>query len=146
MNDTMREWGLTVLRLVVGIVFLAHGWQKIFVMGAAGVTGILGSIGIPLPNVAAVVLMAVEFLGGLVVENRPLHSLSFPCRSRARFGFRWSLVWLGAWEGRNEDSTDDSRCVQLAVVWIHDQILSQLHFEPLVLSNCFSVFIRVAAS
>jgi len=58
------SWGLTVLRVVVGIVFLKHGWQKLFVWHFAGVAGFLGHLGVPLPMVAAVVLSLVEFLGG----------------------------------------------------------------------------------
>ena len=39
------------------------------------------------------------------------------------------LVWFAAWKSRNEDRTDDTGCVQLAVVGIHHQILSQFHFD-----------------
>jgi len=63
-NGSNQSWGLTILRLVDGIVFLAHAPQKVFVFGHGGVTGMLASIRIPLPSVMAVVLMAVEFLGG----------------------------------------------------------------------------------
>ena len=31
-----RGWGLTILRIVVGIVFLMHGGQKLFVTRAEG--------------------------------------------------------------------------------------------------------------
>lgn len=66
MNDSGRSgsWGLTALRAVLGIVFLMHGGQKLFVWGFHGVAGYLGSFGIPLPMVAAVVLTLVECLGG----------------------------------------------------------------------------------
>ena len=65
MSDVSNQsWGITVLRVVVGAVFLAHGAQKVFTYGHAGVTGMLGSMGFPLPGVLSVVLMAVEFLGG----------------------------------------------------------------------------------
>ena len=63
----MQGWGLTVLRVVVGIVFLVHGSQKLFVYGFGGVAGFLGQLGIPLPAVSAVALTAVEFLGGLAL-------------------------------------------------------------------------------
>ena len=63
-NGTNRSWGLAVLRVVVGIVFLMHGWQKLFVMHISGVTGFFGHAGIPLPHLAAIVVSLVEFLGG----------------------------------------------------------------------------------
>jgi putative oxidoreductase len=63
----LRGWGLTILRIVVGIVFVAHGAQKIFVQGLGAVSGFLGSLGVPLPSVAAVVVAGVEFLGGLAL-------------------------------------------------------------------------------
>jgi putative oxidoreductase len=63
-QSSNQSWGITVLRVVVGIVFLAHGAQKVFTFGHQGVTGMLGSMGVPLPGVMSVVLMAVEFLGG----------------------------------------------------------------------------------
>ncbi|MBI3791063.1 MAG: DoxX family protein [Gemmatimonadetes bacterium] len=61
------EWGLVPLRLVVGAVFLAHGGQKLFVFGLAGTSDIMGKIGIPIPMVAAAVVIATELLGGLAI-------------------------------------------------------------------------------
>jgi len=63
-GSNQGSWGLTILRVVVGIAFLMHGWQKLFVLHFAGVAGFLGHLGIPLPMVTAVVLTLVEFLGG----------------------------------------------------------------------------------
>ncbi len=61
----LQGWGITVLRVTVGIVFLVHGGQKLFVFGFAGVAAFLVQAGIPAPMLAAVVLTAVEFLGGV---------------------------------------------------------------------------------
>jgi putative oxidoreductase len=62
-----QGWGITVLRVVVGIVFLAHGGQKLFVWGFSNVAGFLSQVGIPLPMLAAIVATLVEFVGGLAL-------------------------------------------------------------------------------
>ncbi len=58
---------MTVLRVVTGIIFLLHGWQKISVFGVAGFTGFLTQLGIPAASLAAVVVIAVELIGGLAL-------------------------------------------------------------------------------
>ncbi len=60
-------WGVLPLRLVVGLVFVVHGAQKLFVFGLAGTSGFLGSLGVPLPPVVAVGLIAAEIVGGLAL-------------------------------------------------------------------------------
>ena len=62
-----QSWGLTVLRVVVGIVFLMHGYQKLFQMGFHGVAGMFSHMGIPLPFVSAVIVSLVEFVGGILL-------------------------------------------------------------------------------
>ena len=62
-----RGWGLTVLRIVVGMVFLVHGLQKLLVMGFGGVAGFFGSLGVPAPGLFAVLVTLVEVLGGLAL-------------------------------------------------------------------------------
>jgi putative oxidoreductase len=59
-----QSCGITVLRVVVGIVFLAHGWQKLFGFGFHGVAGFFAGAGIPLPFVSGVIVTLVEFIGG----------------------------------------------------------------------------------
>ncbi len=63
----LQGWGITVMRVVVGIVFLVHGGQKLFVWGFGGVAAFMGQVGIPAPMLAAVVVTLVEFLGGLAL-------------------------------------------------------------------------------
>lgn len=65
---TSDDYGLTLLRLVLGIVFFAHGAQKVLGWwggyGFAGTMGFFtGTMGIPAP-LAFLAIMA-EFLGGL---------------------------------------------------------------------------------
>ena len=71
MTDYSRNrsaaWGIAVLRVIVGIVFVAHGAQKLFGFGLAGLAGFLSQQGFPLPTVAAAVLIATELGGGLAL-------------------------------------------------------------------------------
>jgi putative oxidoreductase len=59
-----RERGLAVLRAAVGLVFMLHGWQKLFEMGLPGVAGFFGQRGIPAPLMAATLVSLLEFAGG----------------------------------------------------------------------------------
>lgn len=61
------DWGPLPLRVAVGLVFVMHGGQKLFVFGLAGTAGFMAQVGIPAPMLAAVVVTAVELLGGLAL-------------------------------------------------------------------------------
>ena len=66
-NASMKHWGLVPLRAAIGTVFLMHGGQKLFVFGLTGTADIMGKIGIPVPALAATVVIAVELVGGLSI-------------------------------------------------------------------------------
>lgn len=63
------KWGgfaPLVLRVVTGLVFALHGWQKLE-MGVPGVTDFLTSLGFPMPGFFAIVLIAAELIGGILL-------------------------------------------------------------------------------
>jgi putative oxidoreductase len=66
-SGSTQACGLTILRITVGIVFLVHGYQKLFHLGFHGVAAMFGHMGIPLPMVSAVVVTLVEFIGGILL-------------------------------------------------------------------------------
>ena len=68
---TRAGYGLTILRIFVGIIFAAHGSQKLF--GAFGGYGIAGtaqwmeSIGLAPGHLMAILAGGTEFFGGLAL-------------------------------------------------------------------------------
>ena len=61
-----RQWSLTVLRLVIAVIFIYHGYLKLFAPGGLlGTANFFASIGIPLAKYAAILVGFVEFAGGL---------------------------------------------------------------------------------
>lgn len=64
---TRLNIGLAVLRVVVGIVFVFHGYDKLFNSGIPGVTGFFTQIGAPLPGISAPLVSILEFAGGIAL-------------------------------------------------------------------------------
>ena len=63
----LQSFGITVIRLVMGAVFIAHGAQKLFGFGLEGVAGGFAQMGIPLPTVSAYLVTGAELFGGIAL-------------------------------------------------------------------------------
>lgn len=66
-SDSKQGVALGVIRMVVGLVFVLHGAQKIFIYHYAGVVGMFHQIGIPVPALSAALAIMAEFVGGLLL-------------------------------------------------------------------------------
>ncbi len=69
-KKTGLDFGLLVLRLALGGIFIAHGVAKVWGPGAPGLQGVsdfLGNLGVPYPYPMAVATISAEIGGGLLV-------------------------------------------------------------------------------
>jgi putative oxidoreductase len=64
---TVRDVLLLVARILLGVVLIAHGWQKFVQYGIGGVAASFGQMGVPLPAVSAVFAAVVELVGGVAL-------------------------------------------------------------------------------
>src|SRR5688572_30380529 len=66
-TNERKDWGIAVLRVAVGGIFVAHGVQKLAVFGISGLAGFMSQLGIPFPTLSAVAVTAAELGGGLAL-------------------------------------------------------------------------------
>ena len=67
-NIRLSQWPLTILRLVLGIIFVYHGYLKLFAPGGfKGTVGFFTAIGIPAPLYFALIVSVLEFAGGVLL-------------------------------------------------------------------------------
>ena len=59
--------GLFVLRLALGLVFVMHGGQKLFIIGFDGTSGMLAQMNIPAATILGPLLAVVEPLAGAAI-------------------------------------------------------------------------------
>lgn len=63
----VKDIAALIGRIGIGIVFVAHGWQKWTEFGLAGTTASFEKMGVPLPAVSAAFAATVELVGGLAL-------------------------------------------------------------------------------
>lgn len=93
-HPTLDVLALTALRIVVGIIAVAHGYQKLTDPGSTQEA--FAGMGVPLPSLAAWLAIAGEFFGGLGIllgALTPIASFGFACVMLA------AITWVHAGQG-----------------------------------------------
>lgn len=66
MNQSrLTTTAITVLRIILGFLFAAHGWQKFNEWTVAGTQASFAEMGIPAAEVAAPAIAVLELVGGI---------------------------------------------------------------------------------
>ena len=63
----LTDAALLVVRLIVGIIMLAHSWQKLTVFGPANFAQGLAQSGVPLPMFMGYLVTFTELIGGVLL-------------------------------------------------------------------------------
>ncbi|AZA13115.1 DoxX family protein [Corynebacterium choanae] len=66
-TPAVRDGALLLFRAILGVVFCAHGFEKLFIVGPAATTQYFQGLGIPQPGLIAWCTGAVELLGGALL-------------------------------------------------------------------------------
>jgi putative oxidoreductase len=66
-TPAQADVALLILRVITGIVFMAHGGQKLFVYGFEGVAGAFAQMGVPMAAIAGPAVGLLEFFGGFAL-------------------------------------------------------------------------------
>lgn len=64
-KSSTAPYAAFILRVSLGVMFLAHVWLKLFVFGVPGFVGFFASLG--LPAILAYAVIALELFGGLAL-------------------------------------------------------------------------------
>ncbi|GII79512.1 hypothetical protein Sru01_44940 [Sphaerisporangium rufum] len=64
MIEKLRPAALLVARVAVGLIFIAHGWQKLFTLGTERITGMFETAGVPFAALTAPGISVLEMVAG----------------------------------------------------------------------------------
>lgn len=63
----LESYGVTILRVTLGIIYIMHAYLALFVYGVRGTIAFQRSLGLPLPEVGAWYVIVAHGLGGALL-------------------------------------------------------------------------------
>jgi len=65
--ESWRDIAYTLVRVIIGVILLMHGWLKVTTFGVAGVSGFMAKSGLEPATAFAVAAMVLETVGAVCV-------------------------------------------------------------------------------
>lgn len=84
----IRDAGLLLARVLLGVILIAHGWQKLHTNGIDATTQMFEKIGVTAPHASAWFAGLVEFIGGVLLALGLLTPIA---------GLLVTIDMVGAW-------------------------------------------------
>ena len=129
-ND--QSWGLSILRIHLGIILLAHGWLKISVFTIAGTVDYFASLG--LPSFFAYLVIFGEIIGGITlilgIQTRLTALFCSPILIGATF-VHLNNGWLFSAEGGGWEFPASLSIIVLTIIFMGSGNRINLKFNPL---------------
>ena len=129
-ND--QSWGLSILRIHLGIILLAHGWLKISVFTIAGTVGYFASLG--LPSFFAYLVIFGEIIGGITlilgIQTRLTALFCLPILIGATF-VHLNNGWLFSAENGGWEFPASLSIIVLTIIFMGSGNRINLKFNPL---------------
>jgi putative oxidoreductase len=66
-RQMLRTYGTLLGRVLIGLLFIITGWGFVSTMGLDGMTGMMSSLGLPLPFLVAILVLLIKFGGGIAL-------------------------------------------------------------------------------
>jgi len=66
-GDGIDSYGATILRIALGIIYIAHAYAALFVYGPRGTAAFQRSLGLPLPEIGAWYVILAHGVGGALL-------------------------------------------------------------------------------
>ena len=131
LHEPEQSWGLSLLRIHLGVILLAHGWLKVSVFTIAGTVGYFASLG--LPAVFAYLIIFGEIAGGIAlilgIQTRLAAALSVPILMGATF-FHLGNGWLFSAEGGGWEFPASLTIISVVVALMGSGKKLSINFNP----------------
>lgn len=101
MFTRIQPYAILIGRIILGVVFIAHGWQKFSVNGMEATAQGFESMGIPAPTLSAYFAVAAEILGGAAFIVGALLPLAGLALSVVMFGAMYFVHLDGGFYSRD---------------------------------------------